>query len=51
MREPILQAVPMRRIGTAEEIAAAAAWLCSDEASYITGAVLSIDGGRMVGIA
>jgi NAD(P)-dependent dehydrogenase (short-subunit alcohol dehydrogenase family) len=50
-REPILQAVPMRRIGLPEEIGSAAAWLCSDRASYITGAVLSIDGGRMAGIA
>jgi NAD(P)-dependent dehydrogenase (short-subunit alcohol dehydrogenase family) len=50
-REPILQAVPMGRIGLPEEIASAAAWLCSDGASYITGAVLSIDGGRMAGIA
>jgi len=50
-RQPVIQAVPMRRIGLPEEIAAAAAWLCSDGASYITGAVLTIDGGRMAGIA
>jgi NAD(P)-dependent dehydrogenase (short-subunit alcohol dehydrogenase family) len=39
--------VPMQRMGSPEEVAAAAVWLCSDEASYITGAVLSIDGGKL----
>ena len=41
--------VPMRRIGTPAEVAAAAVWLCSDQASYITGATLSIDGGKLAG--
>ncbi len=50
-REPILRAVPMRRIGLPEEIAATVAWLCSDQASYITGATVPIDGGRLVGYA
>lgn len=49
MRQPIAAAVPMRRIGLPEEVAAAAAWLCSGEAAFITGSVLSIDGGRMAG--
>jgi NAD(P)-dependent dehydrogenase (short-subunit alcohol dehydrogenase family) len=39
------QKVPMGRIGEPEEVAAAAIWLCSDEASYITGAILPVDGG------
>lgn len=49
MRQPIINAVPMRRIGLPEEVAATAAWLCSDESAYITGAIISIDGGRMAG--
>ena len=43
--EKAVQAVPMKRMGTAEEIAAAVAFLCGDEAGYITGAVLQVDGG------
>ncbi len=38
--------VPLDRIGTVEEIADAAYWLCSNNASYITGAVLPVAGGR-----
>ena len=37
--------IPARRLGTAEEIAAAAAFLCSERASYITGTTLLVDGG------
>lgn len=37
---------PMQRLGTVEEVAALTAFLASDEASYITGAIYSIDGGR-----
>ena len=37
--------IPMRRAGGSEEMAAAAAFLCSDEAAYITGQTLFIDGG------
>jgi len=38
--------VPMKRVGTAEEIANAILWLMSDEASYVTGAILDVSGGR-----
>jgi NAD(P)-dependent dehydrogenase (short-subunit alcohol dehydrogenase family) len=44
------QATPMRRVGQPREVAAAVVWLCSDEASYITGATLPIDGGQTAGI-
>lgn len=36
---------PMRRMASEEEIAAAALWLCSDAAGYVTGAPLAVDGG------
>lgn len=38
--------VPMKRKGSAEEVARAILWLCSDEASYITGSTLDVTGGR-----
>lgn len=38
--------IPLRRIGAPQDIAHAAAFLCSDEANFITGAVLTIDGGE-----
>jgi NAD(P)-dependent dehydrogenase (short-subunit alcohol dehydrogenase family) len=38
--------VPMQRAGSAEEVAAAIVWLLSDEASYTTGAVVDVAGGR-----
>jgi NAD(P)-dependent dehydrogenase (short-subunit alcohol dehydrogenase family) len=40
---------PMRRVGTAAEVAQAVLWLCSDESSFITGTVLPIDGGQAAG--
>ena len=40
---------PVRRVGYPEDIAAAAAFLCSDEASYITGQTLYVDGGSTLG--
>jgi 3-oxoacyl-[acyl-carrier protein] reductase len=43
--EQMLQAVPMGRLGTAAEVAAAVAFLCSPEAGYITGQVLGVNGG------
>jgi 3-oxoacyl-[acyl-carrier protein] reductase len=44
-REQVLAQIPAGRVGKPEEVAAAAVFLCSDSASYITGAVLSINGG------
>jgi 3-oxoacyl-[acyl-carrier protein] reductase len=43
------EANPVRRVGYPEDIAAAAAFLCSDEASYITGQTLYVDGGAKLG--
>ncbi len=40
---------PMRRIGTAAEVAQAVLWLCSDQSSFITGTVMPVDGGQSAG--
>ena len=47
--DDLLRTVPLDRIAEPEEIAAAAVWLCSPEASYITGSVLVADGGWLAG--
>jgi 3-oxoacyl-[acyl-carrier protein] reductase len=44
-RDEVLKHIPMRRIGKPEDVAAVVAFLCSDEASYITGQVIGINGG------
>jgi 3-oxoacyl-[acyl-carrier protein] reductase len=44
------QATPAGRLGTVEELAAAAAFLCSDQAAFITGTTVLVDGGRAQGI-
>jgi 3-oxoacyl-[acyl-carrier protein] reductase len=45
-RTKILSEIPLRRLSQPEEVAAGVIFLCSDEASYITGATLDINGGR-----
>ncbi len=45
IRAAWLRAMPMRRYGQPSEIAAAAVYLCSDEAAFVTGHVLAVDGG------
>ncbi len=44
-------AMPMQRVGQPEEVARAVLWLCSDQASYTTGATLPIEGGKLAGMA
>jgi 3-oxoacyl-[acyl-carrier protein] reductase len=45
-----LAQIPMGRLGTVEEFAAAAAFLCSEPAGYITGTAVLIDGGASRGV-
>jgi glucose 1-dehydrogenase len=44
----LLNEIPLRRIGQPADIASAVAWLASDEASYVTGTTLFVDGGLLV---
>ncbi|MEO1018041.1 MAG: 3-oxoacyl-ACP reductase FabG [Pseudomonadota bacterium] len=44
-REEVLSMIPMRRFGSTEEVAAAVAFLASDDAAYITRQVISVNGG------
>jgi 3-oxoacyl-[acyl-carrier protein] reductase len=45
IKEKVLQSIPLRRLGTAEDVAAAVRFLASEEAGYITGHVLAVNGG------
>jgi NAD(P)-dependent dehydrogenase (short-subunit alcohol dehydrogenase family) len=46
-RKPEYEMIPLRRIGQPEDVAEAAVFLASDKASYITNAILPVDGGRL----
>jgi NAD(P)-dependent dehydrogenase (short-subunit alcohol dehydrogenase family) len=43
----ILSRTPLGRVGAPEEVASVAAFLASDDASYITGEIVYVDGGRL----
>lgn len=46
--DAMVEGIPMRRHGQAEEIADAVLWLCSSAASYVTGQSISVDGGLVM---
>ena len=48
-REAAAAAMPLRRVGRPDEVAAAILWLCSDQAAFITGSTVVIDGGKLAG--
>ena len=46
-RQKILSRTPLKRLGTSDEVADVVAFLASDAASYMTGEIVVVDGGRM----
>jgi 3-oxoacyl-[acyl-carrier protein] reductase len=48
VKEGFLQQIPLRRIGTPEDVAEAVYWLCSDAAGYITGHTIHVNGGMFM---
>ena len=48
MKEELISRIPIGRIGNPEDIAYATVFLASDEASYITGQTIIVDGGRII---
>ena len=45
-RESLVGSIPLKRMGQPEEVAEAILWLLSGQASYVTGSILSVNGGR-----
>ena len=48
-RRAVLEQVPLRRLGTVDDVAGVVTWLASDAADYVTGAVVPVDGGMGMG--
>jgi 3-oxoacyl-[acyl-carrier protein] reductase len=48
IRETMLEQIPLKRLGKPEDIAAAVLFLASEDSAYITGQVISVDGGMFI---
>jgi len=48
VREGLMAQIPMGRLGKPEDVASAVAFLCSEDAAYVTGQVLTVDGGMVM---
>jgi NAD(P)-dependent dehydrogenase (short-subunit alcohol dehydrogenase family) len=51
VQQQVAGMLPLKRLGTPDEVAELAAWLLSDAASFVNGATVSIDGGKLAGMA
>jgi NAD(P)-dependent dehydrogenase (short-subunit alcohol dehydrogenase family) len=51
VQRQVAEMLPLKRLGTSDEVARVAAWLLSDGASFVTGTTISIDGGKLAGVA
>jgi NAD(P)-dependent dehydrogenase (short-subunit alcohol dehydrogenase family) len=51
IQQRVAEGLPLKRLGDANEVAELAAWLLSDAASFVTGAAIAIDGGKLAGMA
>jgi NAD(P)-dependent dehydrogenase (short-subunit alcohol dehydrogenase family) len=49
LRDRVISVIPLRRTGSPADIAAAVVWVCSDDASYVNGATIAVDGGLLAG--
>jgi NAD(P)-dependent dehydrogenase (short-subunit alcohol dehydrogenase family) len=49
VRERVIDVIPLRRTGLPADIAATVLWLCSEDASYVNGATIAVDGGLLAG--
>jgi 3-oxoacyl-[acyl-carrier protein] reductase len=49
VHDRIVKQIPLRRTGEPDDVPPAVLWLCSDEASYVNGATIQVDGGLLAG--
>ena len=47
VKKSYMDMIPLKRFGTAEDIAKAVTWLAGDDAAYVTGQIISVNGGML----